>query len=210
MTAQLVELFRQTPPPLVRTVLYLTQGQLGPAYEGLQTRLAEKMLVRAVAAASGMTEAAIEQRWQRLGDLGAAAEDAVAAAASHGARQQTLIARQLTVEGVMEVLHEMAGRTGERSQDKKVQLAAQLLNHATPLQARYLARIMVGTLRVGVADMTLVDALAGAFATKEDRAAVEHGYNITSDLGTIGEVLATQGLQGLSALHITPGVPIRV
>ncbi|MEE9593671.1 MAG: ATP-dependent DNA ligase, partial [Thermoplasmata archaeon] len=68
---------------------------------------------------------------------------------------------------------------------------------------------VVGRMRLGVADMTIVEALARAFATKEDKPAVERAYNVSSDLGHVAQVLAEEGLPGLKQIHLRAGVPVR-
>src|SRR4030066_217813 len=64
-------------------------------------------------------------------------------------------------------------------------------------EARSLTRTVVGKMRLGVADMTIVDALAATHATKEDRDRVERAYNVSSDLGEVAKALAADGLAGL-------------
>src|SRR5206468_7434474 len=72
----------------------------------------------------------------------------------------------------------------------------------------YIVRTVVGKMRLGVADMTILDALAGAFATKEQQDAIERAYNVSSDLGDVASVLATNGLDGLAGIHLQVGRPI--
>src|SRR3989442_1787744 len=62
---------------------------------------------------------------------------------------------------------------------------------------------------LGLADMTIVDALAGAFATKADRSRVERAYNVCSDLGEVARVLASKGVDGLTEIHLRLFRPIR-
>ncbi len=209
MAAQLVGLLQQTPAALLPTVVYLTQGQLGAAHEGIETGLAEKNLLKAILRSAGGSKQQAEQLWVQTGDLGTVVESLLAQGRALGGRQTTLTPEPLTIEGVLETLRQMATTTGAGSQDVRIRLAMQLLTRASPLEARYLCRILVGRLRLGLADMTIVDALAIAFATKEQRDVVEHAFNITSDLGVVASVLSSQGVDGLGRLHIQPGVPIR-
>src|SRR2546426_12203192 len=69
--------------------------------------------------------------------------------------------------------------------------------------------MVVGQMRLGVADMTIVDALAATFATKADRARVERAYNVSSDLGEVARVLAPKGIDGLNEIHLKLFRPIR-
>jgi len=204
MTEILVRLFREVPKEEIDRVVYLTQGRVFPDYAGIELGLAEKLAIRAVALATGRPEAAITAAWKASGDLGLVAETQL-----EGRTQLTLVAEPLTIGKVYGHLKEIATTAGEGSQERKLRLLADLLNDATPKEARYLARTVVGKMRLGVADMTIVDALAATFATKEDRDRVERAYNVSSDLGEVAEVLARDGLEGLASIHLKLGRPVR-
>ncbi|HEU4984273.1 MAG TPA: ATP-dependent DNA ligase, partial [Nitrososphaera sp.] len=65
-------------------------------------------------------------------------------------------------------------------------------------------------LRLGIADYTVLDALALAFTgDKANRKALENAYNVSSDLGTVAKLLATKGLDAVKAVQITLFKPIR-
>ncbi|MGC8948436.1 MAG: hypothetical protein ACP5OK_03765, partial [Thermoprotei archaeon] len=57
--------------------------------------------------------------------------------------------------------------------------------------ARYLARFIIGELRLGIADMTILDALAIAYGGSKDyRPILERAYNLTSNLGEVAKAVA--------------------
>lgn len=204
MTEYLQEFFQRTPPETIDKVVYLTQGTLFPDYAGIEIGLAEKLVIRALAFTTGLSNGAVEEAWRRLGDLGSVAEEVL-----RQKRQRTLIESELTVEKVYSNLVRIAKAAGMGSQHEKIKLLADLLHAATPREARYLLRTVVGKMRLGVAEMTIVDALAAAFATKEERGQVERAYNVSSDLGMVARVLAEEGIEGLDGVHLTVGVPVR-
>ncbi|MFQ6013194.1 MAG: ATP-dependent DNA ligase [Thermoplasmata archaeon] len=204
MIAALTELFRRVPPRVIDKVVYLTQGGLVPGFQDIKMGLAEKMVVRALAFATGLPPARVETRWKELGDMGTVAERVLGEKT-----QRTLTSTPLTVERVHGNLLAIAQAAGTGSQEEKIKLLADLLNDAEPREARYILRVVVGKMRLGVADMTIVEALARAFATKEDKPAVEQAYNVSSDLGRVAQVLAERGLPGLKAIHLRVGVPVR-
>ncbi|NNL58475.1 MAG: ATP-dependent DNA ligase, partial [Nitrosopumilus sp.] len=85
-----------------------------------------------------------------------------------------------------------------------------LLNDANPLEASYILKILLGTLRLGVAENTVMDALAIAFSgSKENRKSLEHAYSVSSDLGKVAEVIATKGIDGIEKFEIILFNPIR-
>lgn len=204
MTEILQEFLRRVPPEVMPQVVYMTQGILRPAYEGIEVGLGEKLILRALAFTTGHAEAELEAAWKRLGDLGSVAEEAL-----QRKRQRTLFASELTIQKVHDNLLRIAQATGSGSQEEKIKLLADLLHDATPREARFILRAVVGKMRLGVASMTLVDALAAAFATKEERDLVERAYNVSSDLGRVARILAEEGLDGLEEVHLRVGVPVR-
>jgi DNA ligase-1 len=204
MIEDLTDLLRRVPAGVIARVVYLTQGDLAPGFQDIKMGLAEKMVIRAVALATGLPQPTVEAHWKELGDMGTVAERAL-----EDKRQQTLTSSRLTVEKVHRNLLGIARAAGTGSQDIKIKLLADLLNDATPVEARYILRVVVGRMRLGVADMTIVEALARAFATKEDKPAVERAYNVSSDLGHVAQVLAEEGLPGLKQIHLRAGVPVR-
>jgi DNA ligase-1 len=89
-------------------------------------------------------------------------------------------------------------------------LLTSLLNDASPKEGKFIARMAVGKLRLGVADMTVLDALAIAYCgDKSAREPIERAYNLSSDLGHVATVVAKDGLAGVRKFKVTIGRPIR-
>src|SRR5256885_2774311 len=204
MTELLVGLLRETPKEDLDKMVYLTQGRIHPDYAGIELGLAEKMVMRVLAHATGLDDARVARLWKEKGDLGLVAQEAIAAR-----RQKPLESTPLTVSKVHQHLDAIARESGEGSQERKVRLLSELLGNATPREAKYIVRMVIGQMRLGVADMTIVDALAATFATKSDRARVERAYNVSSDLGEVARVLASKGIDGLNEIHLKLFRPIR-
>ena len=204
MTELLVQLFKQTPKDEIDRLVYLTQGKVHPDYMGIELGLAEKLVIRALAQATGLSEEEVTALWKKKGDLGLVAQEAIAAR-----RQKPLDSKPLTVAKVYANLDEIARAGGTGSQERKIKLLVDLVGAATPVEAKYIVRTVVGKMRLGIADMTIVDALAAMFATKADRDAVERAYNVSSDLGEVGRLLAEEGLKGLSKVRLMLYRPIR-
>jgi DNA ligase-1 len=204
MTSLLVELLRSTPREDLDKVVYLTQGRIHPDYLGIELGLAEKMVIRVLAHATGLDEDRVEKLWKEKGDLGLVAEQAIGTR-----RQKPLESTPLSVAKVHANLDAIARESGEGSQDRKIRLLADLLSNASPREAKYIVRMVVGKMRLGIADMTIVDALAATFATKADRDRVERAYNVSSDLGEVACVLASKGIDGLDSIRLKLFRPIR-
>ena len=78
------------------------------------------------------------------------------------------------------------------------------------LEGRYICRIVTGRMRVGAGTMTAMDALASAFASKEDRPDIERAFNITCDMGLVAETLASGGLDAVKGIEVSVGNPVKV
>ena len=205
ITNFLVELIRDTPRSILDKVVYLTQGKLYPDFLGIELGVAEKLLVRVLAKVTGRTEARITTIYKKLGDLGTVAEELL-----NDKAQASLQRDVLTVEEVYKILDLIAHEAGQGSVDSKLKHMTGLLGKATPSEARYLTRMALGRLRLGVADMTILDALAISLGGgKNSRSLLERAYNRSSDLGYVARTLASGGITGIESLKVTVGRPIR-
>lgn len=208
MTDLLVELIKATPKDLVGKVAYLTQGKLYPDFMGIELGVAEKSIINTIATASGTKKEDVNKLWKKLGDLGLAAEESLKESRSSKAR--LLPPEPLTVEDVYDTLDKISKTSGQGSVEARIGALSQLLVRATPKEARYLVRTAAGKLRLGIGDMTFLDALAITYGGgKEAREAVERAYNVSSDLGLVAETLAEKGLEGIEGFKISVGRPVR-
>ncbi|MEM2160212.1 MAG: ATP-dependent DNA ligase [Candidatus Nitrosotenuis sp.] len=205
LTQYLVELFQRTPPEIISKIVYLIQGKLRPDFEGVELGLAEKLAIHALAKSSGMSTRKINSVYAENGDLGS-----TAAKILEQKTQTTFLAQDITAERIYETLYKIAKLEGQRSQDMKMKYVSSLLNDATPQEAKFILKIAMGTLRLGIADNTVMDALAISFTgSKENREKLEAAYNVSSDLGAVAETIALKGLDGLKDFHVKVFSPIR-
>ena len=157
-------LLAATPDGLLPVVCYLCQGLIAPEFAGVDLGLAEKLAVRAVATATGASPAEVTALVRETGDLGLAAEQLLAATAAGRPAS-------LTVPSVVDTLHQIAAAEGPGSQGRKLDLLAGLLGQATPLEARYLLRLVTKGLRLGIGTPTILDALAQVLYRRAGRPA---------------------------------------
>jgi len=205
MTDLLVDLLRNTPKELIGRVAYLTQGRIYPDFLGIEIGVAEKLAIKALARTCGRREVDVEEDLKHTGDIGETAQKLIGSK-----RQVTFFQEPLTVQKVYETLEKMARTSGSGAVDLKLSLLAGLLAAATPKEAKYIMRNVTGNLRLGIADMTVLDALAIAYGGgKETRELVERAYNICSDLGRVAETIARQGIEGIKAFRVSINEPIR-
>lgn len=189
--------FRKTPKAELEYVAYLTLGQIASQFADVNLGMADKMVVRSIALAGKEKEAIVLKKYKKFGDVGRTAEQ-------YSGRGK------LSVKTVFETLHRTAEASGAGSQERKIRLLASLLSTSSSVEARYLARIVIGDLRLGVGDKTVLDALAIAYTgTKEARKELEHAYNVCPDVGIIARTIAHKGLRGVKQIGVKIGVPIQ-
>ena len=181
------------------------QGKLRPNFEGIELGIAEILAMKAISKSSGITIKKIEDDYRLGGDLGVTAANIL-----KQKTQTTFSAETITLERVYDTLFKIANLQGRRSQDMKIKYISSLLNDATSNGAKFLLKLLLGTLRLGIADNTLMDALAIAFTgEKTNRELIENAYNVSSDLGYVSKVVATQGIDGIKKFQISLFNPIR-
>src|SRR6516225_10582029 len=201
---RLAALVTVTPAELLPTVCYLCEGLIAPEFAGVDLGLAEKLAIRAVATATGTDPQEAAAAVRTAGDLGLAGEQLLTATAVDRAPS-------LQVTTVVDTLHQIAATEGQGSQGRKLDLLGGLLAQATPLEARYLLRLVTGNLRLGIGTPTILDALAQVYAGgRAQRKVLERAYNICCDLGQVAATLVSGGLAAVERLRVQPGNPVRV
>ena len=205
LTNLLVELLKKTPKKIIPNAVYLLQGIIRPNFEGVELGVAEKLAIRAISKSSGLSIKKIEEDYKKCGDLGLTASNILKLKT-----QTTFTAEKITLERVYETLFRIAKLGGKGSQDLKMKYISSLLNDATPLEAKFVLKILLGTLRLGIAENTIMDALAIAFTgKKENREQIENAYNVSSDLGKVSLLIATDGIDEIKKFKISLFSPIR-
>jgi len=205
LTNILVELLKKTPKKIIPNVVYLLQGIIRPNFEGVELGVAEKLAIRSISKSSGLPIKKIEDDYRNCGNLGLTASNILKLKT-----QTTFTTEKITVERVYETLFKIANLEGKGSQDLKMKYISSLLNDATPLEAKFVLNILLGTLRLGIAENTVMDALAIGFTGKKEyRKQIEDAYNVSSDLGKVAEVIASEGLDGIKKFQISLFNPVR-
>lgn len=200
MYGVLAELFRDAKPEEVAPVAYLCEGRLLPAFEGLETGMGDRFAAAAIANAVEISLEEVTGLYAKIGDLGSVAE------------QSTPRSRrsQLEMLEVYESLLGIARTSGRGSAEDKQRQLTNLLKRATPLENRYLVRIILGRLRLGVGAPTIIEAIARTTDRgKEARRIIERAYNICSDLGLVLRAMAEKGLPELEKFKVSVGRPVR-
>ncbi|AJC71009.1 DNA ligase [Thermococcus guaymasensis DSM 11113] len=201
-TKFVADFLKKTPDELLEIVPYLILGKVFPDWDERELGVGEKLLIKAVSMATGVPEKEIEDSVRDTGDLG----ESVALALKKK-KQKSFFSQPLTIKRVYDTFVKVAEASGEGSQDRKMKYLANLFMDAGPEEGKYIARTVLGTMRTGVAEGILRDAIAEAFKVKPEL--VERAYMLTSDFGYVAKVAKLEGNGGLSKVSIQIGKPIR-
>ena len=203
MTSVVSGFLRTVPDDELSTVILFLQGKAFPLWSEKELGIGSKLMIKAISNISGFPEEKVVDRVREMGDTGLAAEELLV-----NKTQTTLFREKLTLRKVNDNLNKLAGLTGKGAQDKKISYINELLSFATPMESRYLVKIILEELRLGVGRGVVRDAIAGAFEV--DAALVDRAYSLTSDLGEVARTAKSKGNKGLKLAEMKTGVPVEV
>ncbi|KAI9477143.1 ATP-dependent DNA ligase [Zychaea mexicana] len=148
-----VEVIRKKSDDLLST-LYMCINKLCPDYEGLELGIGESLLIKSIEKSTGRTVKEIQKDYHETGDLGTVAKN------SKNSQRVLFPPKPLTVSHVFKTLKAIAKIEGKSSQNSKIDKIRSLLTACKGNEAKYLIRQLEGKLRIGLAEQTVLSALA--------------------------------------------------
>ncbi len=207
MTVLLAEFLQEFSPAEIKAAMYLMQGRLVPNYVPLEFNLSQKLALRALAESvmGNDDQQKVNELFSKLGDVGLVAEAI--------RQQQDQPKQELTIVEVYDDLHKIAELTGKGSQDAKMSGFADLILKLDSLSARYVSRVVIGSLRLGLSEKTVFDALSWAkTGTKSLRDSIERAYGARADIGELASLILQTDLEKLtkqlSEVKLQAGIPL--
>jgi DNA ligase-1 len=199
MTELLAELFKKATPEEAKVITNLSLGLLRPPYQGTQFNFAEKSFIKVLAELLDKSESTVQAHAKKVGDLGSVV-----------AEGEWRVTHHPTITQVYDDLCDLEKISGTGSQEEKGKAIIKLLKGLDPVSGKYVVRIILGTLRLGFSDMTIVDALSWMEkGDKSLRGILENAYNICADIGLIAYTLKEKGIKAIEHMKIHVGIPIR-
>eukprot|EP00093_Oithona_nana_P005240 05240.XXX_97456_99852_1 [CDS] Oithona nana genome sequencing. len=185
--------------------VYMCLNRIAPAYEGKELGIGETLLMKAIAQTTGRSVAQIKADVGKKGDLGIVAET------SKGSQRTMFQPAPLTVQSVFGKLKEIGAMTGNQSMGKKVEKIQAMLVACKMSESRYLIRSLAGKLRIGMAEQSLLAALAQACdMNAEDALKLKTAYCECPSYDKLIPVLLAEGIDGVEAkCKLTPGIPLK-
>ncbi|XP_025869643.1 DNA ligase 1 isoform X2 [Vulpes vulpes] len=218
-------------PPDLLPILYLSLNRLGPPQQGLELGVGDGVLLKAVAQATGRQLDSVKAEAAEKGDVGLVAEN------SRSTQRLMLPPPALTAAGVFAKFRDIARLAGSASTAKKIDVIKGLFVACRHSEARFIARALSGRLRLGLAEQSVLAALAQAVSLTPPGqefppAIVDAGKGRTAearktwleeqgmilkqtfcevpDLDRIIPVLLEHGLEHLPEhCRLSPGVPLK-
>ncbi len=190
-----------------REVMYLLMGDIYPEYDERRIGISNQLAIKSISKATGTESKEVTKLWKSLGDIGLVAEKL-----THVKKQSTLHSTSLTTEKVIENLRKLPSLEGKGTINKKLSLITELLTSASPLEAKYLIRTLIGDLRIGIQESTIRDSMAQAFFKdkKEASPKIQRGIDKTNDMSAVFDIVKNKKLKDLEKLHLQIGKPIKV
>jgi DNA ligase 1 len=185
-------------PVFVRFVM----GRIFPDWSSKKLGIGPNLLYEAIGYVAGMKKEQVIEKINTTGDAGRAVEELLSIKS-----QTTFFHEDLDLVRVYTELIAVAEMEGKKSQREKLLAVRRLLGNAHPIEGRYLARIMLEELRIGVGEGSVRDAIARAFSV--DSALVEHAMQALNDAGEVAR-LAKLGPDALREVRITLFHPVRM
>lgn len=202
ITRILAELFKKLNPEEIEKVVYLLQGRVRPAYEGIDFGMAEKMIVKACISALNIEKGYFEKELKKTGDLGKTVENFKKQYTSFEEKDMEIIE-------VYEMFYRLATASGIGSQETKISLLSQLIRQLDFLSSRFLVRLPTGNIRMGFSDMTVLDAYSWMLKNdKSLRSLIEKAYHVRPELGYIGRLIKEKGIESLNKIGPKVFTPI--
>lgn len=209
MVEILASIFKDLGEDEIGEVCYLVLGQIGPGYEDVNLGLSEKTVQSAISLASGYNKSQVEEETRNLGDIGEVASKMLKSSEKKFKRLLEY-QKEPSVNDIYNGFRKIALASGKGSQKVKTETLASMLLDADDMGRRYIARFANGKMRLGIGDMTILNALSVSFfGSKEKKKELEHAYNISSDIGLIARFLRSKGLKGVKEIKISLNRPIK-
>ncbi len=193
---------KETPTELLPTIVTLLEGRIFPAWMETELGVAENIMFKALAKVTGLSEEQIKNETKKAGDIGTAAENIL-----KKKTQRTLAGKTITVENVYKNLEKIPTLTGTGSTEHKISLISELVSNATPEEGRYLVRLILEEMRIGVGEGIIRNALGVAYEVSPDL--IDKAYSVRNDYGEVAKLIRAGGEKALEKVELEVGRPLK-
>ena len=189
-TALVADYLRSLPSQQAAIAAIFLSGRPFAAYDEATLQVGGALLWRVIGELSGKSEHELTEIYRRHGDAGAVAAEALPERAE----------AVLSLPEVQRVFSEIAAARGPAA---KAHLLRRLVERSTPLEAKYIVKIISGDLRIGLKESLVEEAIARAF-----EAPLEQVKRANMLLGDLAETLRLASMGKLAEAHLRLFHPI--
>lgn len=217
MTVYTSEFLKQLDPASVKPAMYLLQGRLAPKYIPIEFNFSLKLIIKSLSLA--VNESQVLEIYKSKGDVGLLVEEILNNWNKYKNTENLALdnfeysPRSLSVTDVFNDLEKIALATGSGSQEKKMTVFLNLILSIDSLSAKYISRIIVGALRIGMSEKTLLDAMSWAVSgDKSLRKTLDTAFGYRADIGELVKILVDNNFSDienkLKHIKLMPGTPV--
>lgn len=213
ITALLGELFNKSQASETKILAYLLSGELQPSYKRQTFNIADRQMFLILKEFFSKDDLEFfELEVKKNGDLGQAFFEAQKQILNNKIDCLTdcQVNQQLSLSQVYLKLEEIALCNGSGSVQTKGNLITELIKKSCLISAKFIIKIILGKLRLGFSEMTILDALSWtAHQNKSLKERLEKAFNVCADIGLIAQTLKSGGITKIDQIHAQVGIPIR-
>ncbi len=204
MTDILTEMIEELDVEETDKALYLASGYIEAPFKEIKFNIAEKMMLRAIEQTFSTPQkrnvkGEISKIYTETGDLGNVVFELKKLSKEY---------KEPSISDIYSKLLEIAAAEGTGSQEYKIGKISALLKEVDPLSAKHITRIILGTMRLGFTELTIIVALANFLKNKSLAKKIEGKYNIHPDIGLIAKKIKEKGIKGIDYIQMEIGVPV--
>ena len=189
----------------VEPAVSMLLGRAFPKWDQRTLEVSWRTLSRVIKRATSVEWSDFGEAFSETGDIGTATK--IVLERGKIRKQATLLERPLTIPEVRRNLEAVAEATGYGSRDRKERLLETLFGRATPLEAKYIVKIMIGEMRTGFHEGLMELAVSKAFEVSHGT--VRKANMLTGDIGEVASIAKVKGGEGLSRLQFKLFRPIK-
>jgi len=180
-------------PKEVEPAVSMLLGRPFPKWSPQTLEVSWATLSEIIKRTTGVEWSIFEEAFRRSGDIGSATKTVFEN--SKVKRQAVLFEEALTLLEVRRSLEAIAETVGSGSKERKERLITALLSRCSPVEAKYLVKILIGEMRTGFHEGLMEQAVSKAF--QAPLKAVQEATMIVGDIGEVATIAKTEGVLGL-------------
>ena len=188
------EFFERLEPREVEPAVSMLLGRPLPKWSQQTLEVSWATLSEIIKRTTGIEWNVFEEAFSESGDIGSATKKVFEK--SRVRRQAVLFDEALTLLEVRRSVEAVAETTGYGSRERKERLITALLSRCSPVEAKYLVKILIGEMRTGFHEGLMEQAVSKAF--QAPLKAVQEATMIVGDIGEVAAIAKTEGAVGLA------------